>query len=125
MADISIDLENRQADVQYVFAKVFKSLRTDEILGFPAYSITKELLGFYRETSMGTSGSGQFVIFHKYDDEFDRDEMDQASRILKEAILKRSRAVYALTDWESLSSMVEHALVLDHWTNTKDIGGDN
>ena len=48
--------------------------------------------------------------------------MEQARQILKEAILKRSRAVYALKDWDSLMSMVEHALVYD-WT--KDIGGDN
>lgn len=121
MSDMSIDLENRQADVQYVLAKVFKSLRTDKRLGFPAYSITKELLGFYRESSMGT-GSGRFIPIHKHKNEFGHDEMEQARQILKEAILKRSRAVYALKDWDSLMSMVEHALVYD-WT--KDIGGDN
>jgi len=115
MTGMSIDLaENRQqADVQYVFAKVFTSLRTDKRLGFPAYSITKELLGFYREPSRGSgSGSGQFVTIHKYNDEFDQHNgMDKASRLLKEAILKRSPAVYALKDWESLSIMVEHALL--------------
>jgi len=115
MTDRLIDLENRQADVHYVFAKVFKSLRTDKRLGFPAFSITKELLGFYRVPSMG-SESGRF----EHNNEFGHDELNQASRILKEAILKRSQAVYALKDWESFSSMVEHALVHD-WT--KDIGG--
>ena len=121
MSEISIDLENRQADVQFVLAKVFKSLRTDNRLGFPAYNIAKELLGFYRESSMG-AGSGRFIPIHKHKSEFGRDEMEQASRILKEAIVKRSRAVYALKDWDSLMSMVEHALVYD-WT--KDIGGEN
>jgi hypothetical protein len=121
MSDMSIDLENRQADVQYVLAKVFKSLRTDNRLGFPAYSITKELLGFYRESSMGT-GSGRFIPIHKHKNEFGREEMDQARQILTDSILKRSRAVYALKDWDSLMSMVEHALVYD-WT--KDLGGEN
>jgi hypothetical protein len=119
MSDMSIDLENRQADVQYVLAKVFKSLRTDNRLGFPAYSITKELLGFYRESSMG-AGSGRFIPIHKHKNEFGGDELEQAGQILKDSILKRSRAVYALKDWDSLMSMVEHALVYD-WT--KDIGG--
>ena len=110
MSEIAIDLETRQADVQYVYAKVFKSLLTDQHLGFPAYNIVKELLGFYREAD-ADGESGRFVPIHLHRDEFGQEEMDQASRILKDAILKHNRAVYALNDWNSLSDMVEHALV--------------
>jgi len=121
MSDIAIDLESRQADVQYVFAKVFKSLQTNLHLGFPAYNIAKELLGFYREGSLSNK-SGQFVPIHMHRDEFGPVEMDQASKILKSAILKHSKAVYALKDWDSLSNMVDHAL---DYKLPKDFEGDN
>ncbi len=122
MSDMAIDNENRSADVQYVFAKVFKSLRSHKRLGFPAYSITHELLGFYREPSMG-SGSGRFVPISNHKDEFGPDEMEQASRILRDAIVSRSRAVHSLKDWDSLTSMVDHALVYD-WTKDA-LGAEN
>ena len=121
MSDTAIDLESRQTDVQYVFAKVFKSLQTNLHLGFPAYNIAKELLGFYREGSL-TSESGQFVPIHMHRDEFGPVEMDQASKILKTAILKHSKAVYALKDWDSLSNMIDHALNSEM---PKDFEGDN
>lgn len=121
MSDTAIDLENRQTDVQYVFAKVFKSLQTNLHLGFPAYNIAKELLGFYKEGSL-SSERGQFVPIHMHRDEFGPVEMEQASKILKTAILKHSKAVYALKDWDSLSNMIDHALNSEM---PKDFEGDN
>jgi len=119
MSEVVVDLESRQADVQYIFAKVFKSLLTDQHLGFPAYNTAKELLGFYKEADSGGK-SGPFVPIHLHRDEFGQDEMGQASRIIKDAILKHSRAVYALEDWDSLSNMVEHAIV---YGSSKDFEG--
>ena len=41
--------ESRENEVEYVFAKQFKSLRTGVLLGYPAYTIKKELIGFYQQ----------------------------------------------------------------------------
>ena len=41
--------ETRESEVEYIFAKQFKSLRTGALLGYPAYTIQKELIGFYQQ----------------------------------------------------------------------------
>ena len=126
----TMDDENRQADVKYVLAKQFKSCRTHNRLGFPAFSITKELLGFYKKSSV--SMGARFVPIYKHSDEFGPSEIAQASRILEDAIAKRSLAVKDLKDWESLSSMVDSALMSERETSnslsydwSKDFGDSN
>ena len=126
----AMDDENRQADVRYLLAKQFKSCRTHNRLGFPAFSIRKELLGFYKKSSV--SMVARFVPIHKHHDEFGHSEMAQATRILEDALAKRSSAVKDLNDWESLSSMVDNALMAERdTTNTlsydwsKDFGDSN
>lgn len=108
-----------EADVEYVLAKQFKSLRTGSQLGFPAYSSSRLLLGFYRESS-SKAGVGQFVPLSAHADEFGPAETEQATRILDEAANKGSPALHALRDWGSVANLVDHALVYD-WS--KDIGG--
>jgi len=103
-------------DVEYVLAKQYKSLRTGERLGFPAYSARKELLGFFRESSSKV-GHAFFPISNN---EKDLDEIKlQAGAALRDAIDSKSEAVHALRDWGSISNLVDHALVYD-WS--KDIG---
>ena len=43
--------------------------------------------------------------------------MVQATRILEDAVAKRSVAMKDLKDWESLSSMVDNALMADRESN--------
>mmetsp|Transcript_27332 Transcript_27332/g.38445 ORF Transcript_27332/g.38445 Transcript_27332/m.38445 type:complete len:788 (-) Transcript_27332:1140-3503(-) len=110
--------DSRESEVEYVLAKQFKSMRTGERLGFPAYSAAKELLGFYRESSMRV-GVGQFVPISRLRDDFGHVELLQATQVLEEAIAKKSEAVHALKDWGSISNLIDHALVYD-WS--KDMG---
>lgn len=103
---------SRESEVQFVLAKQYKALRTGERLGFPAYSSNHEILGFYRESSMKV-GVGRFVPLSVHADEFGPAEMEQATRILRDAIESDSEAVHALKDWGSISNLIDHALVYD------------
>ena len=109
-------IDNKESEVEYVLAKQYKSVRTGERLGFPAYSIEHEILGFYRE-STSKVGVGQFVPVAAQD--FGPHEMQQAKKILQGAIAEKSDAVHALKEWGSISSLIDHCLVYDF---SKDIG---
>uniref|UniRef100_A0A7S2MLS8 Uncharacterized protein n=1 Tax=Helicotheca tamesis TaxID=374047 RepID=A0A7S2MLS8_9STRA len=113
--------EGQQANVEYILAKQYKSLRTGNVLGFPAFNAAKEILGFYRESSMKV-GIGHFTPISRHKDEFGPSELEQATRILEDAIAKKSQAVHAMKDWGSLYSLIDHALVYD-WS--KDLGEGN
>jgi len=114
--------ENRlKGHVYFLLARQLIHFQTKEKLGFPAYSRNKELLGFYRESSMKV-GLGELIPLSKFTNKFGPREMSQATRILQEAIQSQSQAVHSLLDWESLESMIDHALVYD-WT--RDIKGEN
>jgi hypothetical protein len=107
--ECQVNLESR-GGVAYVLARNFKSLRTGQRLGFPAYSLSKELLGFYNETSQGV-GFGQFVPISNYADEFGPTQMTESTQILDDAMSKKSQEVYAVKDWGSIASLIDHALV--------------
>lgn len=109
---------NRESEVEYVLAKQYKALRTGERLGFPAYSASKEILGFYSESGSKV-GVGEFIPIARRAQDFGPLEIMQASEILQDAIAKKSSAVYALKDWGTISNLIDHALVYE-WTN--DIG---
>ena len=104
-----------ESEVAFVLAKQFKSIRTGDGLGFPAYSRSKELLGFYRESGVGVA---HFCPIHPVD--FGPRETADAVHVLQEAIRNKSEAVHALKDWGSMSSLMDHVLVYD-WS--KGIGG--
>jgi hypothetical protein len=107
-SDFTSAPEYFQTDVFYIFAKVFKSLKTDQVLGFPAYNEYKELIGFYKISNLTTIGSEDFDPIERYHDEFGPEELDQAKQVLKDALSRQSKAVCTLEDWGSLASMVEH-----------------
>jgi hypothetical protein len=111
--------DSLESEVEFVLAKQYKSMQTSERLGFPAYSASKELLGFYRESSTKV-GVGQFVPIRHLAHEFGPLEVMQATEILEEALAANSDAVHALKDWGSINNLIDHALVYD-WT--KDIDG--
>jgi len=102
----------REGEVEYVLAKQYKAMRTGERLGFPAYSSLKEILGFYRESSVKV-GVGRFVPISLHRDEFGPREKMQATRILEEAMVKTRDAVYELNKWGTISNLLDHALVFD------------
>jgi hypothetical protein len=109
--------DSRESEVEYILAKQYKSMRTSDRLGFPAFSASKEILGFYHESSTKV-GVGRFVPIRYLADEFGPLESMQATEILEEAIATKSAAVHALQDWGSISNLIDHALVYD-WS--KDI----
>jgi hypothetical protein len=107
------DDENDESKVEYVLAKQYKSFQTGEPLGFPAYSVQKEILGFFRESGVGVR---DFCSIRRYS--FGPKELRQATDILQDAMNQKSMAVHTLKDWGSLASLLDHALVYD-WS--KDI----
>ena len=115
--DARDDLQSRESEVEFVLAKEYKALRTGERLGFPAYTSSREIVGFYRE-SRTKVGVGEFTPISRHSQDFGPMEIMQASEILEEAIAKKSSAVHALKDWGSIANLIDHALVYD-WT--KDI----
>lgn len=119
----SFEDENRESDVAYVLAKQFKAMSTGERLGFPAYNESKELLGFYRESSMKV-GVGQFLPVDHRREHFGPPEIMQATQILDEALETKSDAVYALKDWGTISNLIDHALVYD-WSKGIGAGTNN
>ena len=112
--------ESREEEVHYVLARQYKSLRTQERLGFPAYSINKELLGFYKEAH-NKVGARQFSPISRHAKDFGPNEIMQAKEILEDAIAKKSDAVHSREDWGTLSTLLDNALVYD-WS--KDIDHD-
>lgn len=135
------DDDTHESNVEYVLAKQYKSLRTGQHLGFPAFSARKKILGFYRETppppsgldASGSAAAGSsrpalqdhhhhhFVALRR--DSVDYDEIvQQAEMVLQKAFDSNSEALHALKDWGSIRSMVDHALVYD-WS--KDMGGSS
>jgi len=119
--------ETRESEVEYVLAKQYKSTRTGERLGFPAYSANKEILGFYSESASKVS-AGQFIPIDRHADDFGNPHvMQQATAILQQAIDSKSEAVHSLRDWGSISNLIDHALVYDWSKNiaSGSSGGSN
>lgn len=115
---IDMDDHEDESRVEYVLAKQFKSFSTGEILGFPAYSINRQIVGFFRECA---NGSRQFSSIRKH--YFTAPERQQASEVLLQEISKKSPAVHALKDWGSLPSLLDHALVYDWSKDIKNPSG--
>ena len=109
--------ESQESEVEYVLAKQYKTLRNGTRLGFPAFSVSKEILGFFREGN-GKVGVGQFVPISHHSDDFGPMEILQASEILEDFIAKKSDAVFCLKDHANITSLLDAALVYD-WS--KDI----
>lgn len=108
---------DRESEVEYVLARQYKSLRTGQRLGFPAYTVEREILGFYRDSSRN-AGLRQFIPIS--DQDFGPSEKHQAKKILDEAIGSNSRAVQSVKDCGSIASVLDRCLVYEF---SKDIGG--
>ena len=111
--DIDNQIEARQAEIRFILAKQFKSIRTGERLGFPAFNEANILLGFFVESNRKL-GTATFVPIEHFD-EFGPNEIAQARSILDQAMDKYSQAVLDINSFHSLESMVDHALVYQ-WT---------
>ena len=104
--------ESQESEVEYVLAKQYKTLRNGTRLGFPAFSASKEILGFFREGN-GKVGVGQFVPISAHSDDFGPMEILQASEILEDFIAKKSDAVHCLKDHANITALLDAALVYD------------
>jgi len=111
--DIRLETDAHKTDIHFVLAKLFKSIDTGKCLGFPAFNENKSLLGFYVESDRKLS-SGTFVPLEHFD-EFGPNEISHAKLILEQAMEKNSQAVHEIKNFESLPSMLDHALVYQ-WT---------
>jgi hypothetical protein len=104
--------DSQENKVEYVVAKQYKSVRTGERLGFPAFSASKEIVGFYHE-------AGHFMPIKDFVKDFGPMEIMQATQILEQAIASKSDAVHSRKEWGSISNLVDHCLVYNF---SKDIG---
>jgi len=102
-----LENENRQADVHFVLAKQYQSKHNNRFYGCPAYSITKELLGFYVQSRI-TNRSGRFLPISNFD--FGTTELSQARGIVLQAIENNSGSLYRKRDGGSLTNLVAAAL---------------
>ena len=109
-----IEVKRIEKTIQYVLAKQFKSKRTDEQLGFPAFNHQKTIVGFYRESSVHL-GVSRFVLLSQRMDDFGPSEILQATCVLEDVIKKNDRALHSIKDYKSLESLVEHVLFCE-WT---------
>ena len=105
----------------YILAKAFKSVSTNEKLGFPCYNSGKDMIGFVRENSQ--KGFGQFVPITNYSSEFGPMEMAQATRILEGAIANQNPALHSRETHASVYSLIDHALVYDYSRKESSIKG--
>ena len=104
--------EPTRDQIFYILAKAFKSVSTNEKLGFPCYNSNKEMIGFVRENNQ--KGFGQFVPITNYSSEFGPMEMAQATRILEGAIANQNPALHSRETHSSVYSLIDHALVYDY-----------
>lgn len=109
-ASQSLSVNREEQDVEFVLAKQFKSIRTGDHLGFPAYSASKELIGFFRENGVG---AGSFTPVSQYAEDFGAYERSQATEVLNQAITKKNPALHSRKEWPSLSRMIDHCIVYD------------
>jgi hypothetical protein len=103
-------------EVEYVLARQFKSVRTGERLGFPAFSATKHLLGFFHEPSVANC-YGKFIPLTELSLDFGEAEKRQASLILEHAMEESNGAVHSTKQWGSMSNMLNHVLVYEWKSN--------
>jgi len=99
-----------ESEVEYVLARQYKSLRTGEHLGFPAYGVNRFILGFYRD-SQQNARLRQFIPI--LDEDFGPYEKLQAKKILEEAISSNSRAVQSVKECGSIANVLDRCLVYD------------
>lgn len=98
------DDEEEEERVEFIVARSFKSSRTGESLGFPAYSGDQQLIGFYNQ---GGNGLHRFV---PASDEFSGPkELALAAKVLEQA----GDAVQSRSEHVSVFSMINHALVYE------------
>jgi hypothetical protein len=111
--EISVDDDSPTAKIHYILAKQFKAIGTGECLGLPAFNESMIMLGFYVESDRKL-GAGTFVPLEMHSG-FGPKEISQAKIILEQAIEKNSQAVHNIKSFDSMESMLDHALVY-MWT---------
>jgi len=113
------DSGSQEAEVDFVLAKQYKTLRCGQRLGFPAFDVQGHIIGFFREGN-GKPGVGQFVPISYHAEDFGPLECMQANEILQDFRDKGSDAVHRLKDHGTIARLLDSALIYD-WS--KDMCG--
>jgi hypothetical protein len=96
-----------EEDVEYLWAKQFKSVRTGELLGYPAYSRDEELLGFY----LASPDDHHHTFRPVPPEDFGVKELQQAKEVLRQAA--DPAAIQSLQQWGSIEHMIHRAMVYE------------
>ena len=108
-------IEELEDQVTYVLAKQYKSLRSGQRLGFPAFDADRQIIGFFQD-STSKIGMERFIPIRRLANDFGAVERDQAAQILRDAIESRSEALHCIKNYDSVNSLLASALVYD-WSN--------
>jgi len=108
-------IEELEDQVTYVLAKQYKSLRSGQRLGFPAFNADRQIIGFFQD-SASKIGMERFIPIRRLANDFGAVERDQAAQILRDAIESRSEALHCIKNYDSVTSLLASALVYD-WSN--------
>ena len=97
-----------EEDVEYIYAQQFKSVRTGEWLGYPAYSRDEVLVGFYRASTSDPQSHHTFRAVPLED--FGPKELAQAQKVLRQA---PPGAIQSRQQWGSVEHMIHRAMVYE------------
>lgn len=109
--DAGENSDELQSHVMYVLASVnYRDYQGRRIIyGLPAFNAQKQLLGFFRELPVSSSSTNReiFVPVSWFKDDFGPFHQEQATQILSIAIESRIEVVHCVTDYDSLSALLE------------------
>jgi len=108
--DAGENADELQSHVMYVLASVnYRDYQGRRIIyGLPAFNAQKQLIGFFRESLSSSSSNREiFVPVSWFKEDFGPFHQEQATQILSIAIESRIEVVRCVTDYDSLSTLLE------------------
>jgi hypothetical protein len=100
------DLESQ---FTYLHIEKYCSIRTKKVLGYPAFDEDRYVIGFFNHLTPSIMAD-QFIAIEHLSDDFDKSiDQEAVAHILQDAIGCRSKAVYCITNYDSLQSLLETA----------------
>jgi hypothetical protein len=99
-------IEDLESQLTYLLVREYSSIRTGKELGFPAFDEDMYVIGFFVHAPP-TINIQHFIPTEQLEDDFDhRKDQESLARLLKDAIECHSKAVYSISNYDSLQSLL-------------------
>ncbi len=99
-------VEALETQLTYLLVEEYPSIRTGKVLGFPAFDEDKYVIGFFLHLTP-TINIEHFTPIEELEDDFDhRKDQEKLARLLKDAIECYSNAIYCISNYDSLQSLL-------------------